>query len=111
MFIREIIVTEPAGKNVIAYREYITVPELEVAFARAAKLKVEAVTLPKGEFALPLPEELKGELENNFAAFSDFGYESWEDKDVTYPYDVGLPEMGWRWTWRWKECVLMLGYS
>lgn len=68
-FVRELIVTEPAGKNVVADREYITMPELVAAFTKATGLKAEYVASPKGEFALPLPNELKGELEDNFAAF------------------------------------------
>ncbi|KAH6714081.1 hypothetical protein BKA61DRAFT_689619 [Leptodontidium sp. MPI-SDFR-AT-0119] len=89
--VRELVVNEPAGKNIIAYREYLTVQELASAFTRATGLKAEPVTLPKGEFPVPLPDELKGELEDNFAAFNEFGYESWDDTDVIHPRDLKSP--------------------
>ncbi|OBT39605.1 hypothetical protein VE00_10748 [Pseudogymnoascus sp. WSF 3629] len=78
-FVKELVANELAGKNVIAYRGYLTVQELALSFTMATGLKAESVTLPKGKFNLPLPEELKGELEDNFAAFNEFGYESWDD--------------------------------
>ncbi|KAH7409753.1 hypothetical protein BKA64DRAFT_571296 [Cadophora sp. MPI-SDFR-AT-0126] len=90
-FVKELIVNEHAGKNVIGYREYITMQELASAFTRATGLKAEAVTLPKGVFPVPLPDDLKGELEDNFAAANEFGYESWDDPDVIHPRDLKSP--------------------
>lgn len=63
-------------------------PELAQAFTRATGMKAESVTLPKGEFLLPLPEELKLELGDNFAAFNEIGYEARDDPTIIHPRDV-----------------------
>ncbi|WQF90155.1 Putative NmrA-like domain, NAD(P)-binding domain superfamily [Colletotrichum destructivum] len=85
------LIDESAGKNVIGYREWLTVPELALSFTKATGMKAESVTLPKGEFHIPLPDELKLELEENFAAFNEFGYESRDDPTVVHPQDLESP--------------------
>ncbi|KIN00049.1 hypothetical protein OIDMADRAFT_166171 [Oidiodendron maius Zn] len=89
--VKELVINEPPGKNMIAYRGYLTVQELALSFTIATGLKAEAVTLPKGKFNLPLPDELKGELEDNFAALNEFGYESWDDPTINHPRDLKVP--------------------
>ncbi|CZR68868.1 uncharacterized protein PAC_18768 [Phialocephala subalpina] len=81
----------PVHRRRRGYREYLTVQELASAFTRATGLKAEAVILPKGEFPVPLPDELKGGLEDNFAAFNEFGNESWDDTDIIHPRDLKSP--------------------
>lgn len=87
-FVRELIVTEAAGKNLIAYRAWLTVKELAESFSRATGLKAEAVTLPKGHFPPEMPEELRLELEDNFACINEFGYEARNDPTVIHPQQV-----------------------
>ncbi|RYO84003.1 hypothetical protein DL766_001869 [Monosporascus sp. MC13-8B] len=82
------LVNEPAGKNIIGYREWLTVQELALAFTRATGLKAESVTLPKGTYHLPLPDELMLELEDNFAYFNEFGYEARDDPTIIHPRDL-----------------------
>jgi hypothetical protein len=82
------LIEEPAGKKLIGYREWLTVQELALAFTMATGLKAESVTLPKGKFPLPLPDELKLELEDNFASFNEFGYEARDDPTIIHPRDV-----------------------
>ncbi|KAH8663884.1 hypothetical protein BGZ61DRAFT_484937 [Ilyonectria robusta] len=85
------LIDEPAGKSIIGYREWLTIQELALAFTRATGLKAESVTLPKGEFPLPLPDELKLELEDNFAYFNEFGYEARDDPAIIHPRDLKSP--------------------
>lgn len=82
------LVDEPAGKNIIGYREWLTVQELALSFTKATGLKAESITLPQGEFNLPLPDELKLELADNFAYWNEFGYEARDDPTVIHPRDV-----------------------
>ncbi|KAL6416318.1 nmrA-like family domain-containing protein 1 [Ilyonectria robusta] len=82
------LIDEPAGKSIIGYREWLTVQELALSFTRATGLKAESITLPKGEFPLPLPDELKLELQDNFAYFNEFGYEARDDPAIIHPRDV-----------------------
>ncbi|KAH7247637.1 uncharacterized protein BKA55DRAFT_540871 [Fusarium redolens] len=87
----KVLVNEPAGKNVIGYRGWLTMPELAEAFTRATGMKSESITLPKGEFPLPLPDELKLELEENFAACNEIGYEARNDPTIIHPRDLESP--------------------
>ncbi|RYP47353.1 hypothetical protein DL768_006574 [Monosporascus sp. mg162] len=85
------LVNEPAGKNIIGYREWLTMQELTLAFTRATGLKAESVTLPKGTFHLPLPDELKLEFEDNFAYLNEFGYEARDDPTIIHLRDLKSP--------------------
>ncbi|KAL0933924.1 uncharacterized protein CTRU02_210723 [Colletotrichum truncatum] len=85
------LVNEPAGKNIIGYRGWLTMPELAQSFSKATGIKAESVTLPKGDFPPTLPEELKLELGDNFAAFNEIGYEARNDPTVIHPRDLKSP--------------------
>lgn len=82
------LVNGPAGENIIGYRGWLTMQELALSFTKATGLRAESVTLPPGEFPLPLPDELKLELADNFAYWNEFGYEARNDPTVTHPRDV-----------------------
>ncbi|SPJ80074.1 related to nitrogen metabolic regulation protein nmr [Fusarium torulosum] len=85
------LVNEPAGKNIIAYRGWLTMPELAQTVTKATGLKAESITLPKGTFPPDLPEELKLELGDNFAACNEIGYEARNDPTVIHPRDLKSP--------------------
>ncbi|KAM5354851.1 hypothetical protein ACJ41O_001497 [Fusarium nematophilum] len=84
------LVRESAGKSLIGYREWITIREFLVVFTKTTGLKAEVVTLPKGQFHLPHPEELKAELEDTFAYINEFGNDG-RDPAVIHPGDLKEP--------------------
>jgi hypothetical protein len=87
------LVQEPAGKNLIAYREWLTTNELVAIFTEATGMKAESVTLPRGFFPPSVPAELHAELEDNNAYWSEFGYEGRADPSVVHPRDVSGPDL------------------
>lgn len=82
------LVEEPAGKNVIGYREWLTLREFVAAFTKATGLPAEIVRLPHGQLRFEVPADLKQELVDNFAYFSEFGYEGRDDPTIIHPKDV-----------------------
>ncbi|KAF4976371.1 hypothetical protein FZEAL_6947 [Fusarium zealandicum] len=85
------LVQDSPGKNLIGYREWLTVRELTSAFTKATGLEAEPVRLPKGKFHQPLPPDLVLEMEDNFAFFNEFGYEGRDDPTVVHPRDLSSP--------------------
>ena len=79
---------EPAGKNLIGYREWLTHRELAAVFTQATGIAAEAIQLPKGKSKVEEPPELKLELDDNFAYWSEFGYEGRADPTIVHPRDV-----------------------
>lgn len=84
------LIQDSPGKNLISYREWLTVPELAAAFTKATGLKTSVVTLPKGTFPPGFPAELAQELEENTSYWNEFGYEGRDDPTVIHPRDVSL---------------------
>ncbi|KAH7190201.1 hypothetical protein DER44DRAFT_708365 [Fusarium oxysporum] len=84
----EALVKEPAGKRVIAYRQWLTMSELSEAFTKATGIKSEVVAMPLNEFHVPLPDDLKLELAENCGYWNEFGYEGREDPTVIHPKDL-----------------------
>ncbi|KAK7414936.1 hypothetical protein QQX98_006261 [Neonectria punicea] len=80
------LVEEPAGKNVIAYREWLTLRELIAIFTKATGRTAEAVTVPIG--GPRIPDELKQEIADNFAYINEFGYEGRDDPTVIHPREL-----------------------
>ncbi|RSL55871.1 hypothetical protein CEP54_009115 [Fusarium duplospermum] len=85
------LLQQPAGVNLIGYREWISLRELAAALTKVTGHKAEVVALPKGQFPPGIPEELKAELEDNFAYFNEFGYEGRDDPSLTHPRDLKFP--------------------
>jgi hypothetical protein len=85
------LVQESAGKNLIAYREWLTPRELASAFTKATGMNAEVVTLPKGSFPPSVTPSLKISIEDNMAYWNEFGYEGREDPTVVHPRDVSQP--------------------
>ncbi|PLB47401.1 putative hscarg dehydrogenase [Aspergillus steynii IBT 23096] len=78
----------PPGKNLIAYREWMTLNELSAIWGRVLGVSAEVVTLPEGESIPGVPDELKDELLDNWAYFNEFGYEGRGDPTVIHPRQV-----------------------
>lgn len=82
------LVLESAGKNVIGYREWISIREITEAFTQATGKKSEFVLLPKGQSRIPVPSELAIEMEDNWAYCNEFGYEGRDDPTILHPSGV-----------------------
>jgi hypothetical protein len=82
------LLQEPAGENVLGFRELLTIREFVSIFSEATGLAAEAVHLPKGQFKMELSPELELEFSENWGFFRDFGYEGREDPTVIHPKDV-----------------------
>lgn len=87
------LVQEPAGKNLIAYREWLTIREIASIFTKATGVNAEVVTLPRGAFPPTMPADLKVTFEENMAYWNEFGYEGRDDPTVIHPRDVSLPHL------------------
>ncbi|KFA71554.1 hypothetical protein S40288_06827 [Stachybotrys chartarum IBT 40288] len=81
------LLEEPAGKNLIGYRAWLSPKELADAFTKATGMKSEAIMLPKGQSHLPLPPELAEELDDNWSYWNEFGYYG-GDPTVIHPESV-----------------------
>ena len=82
------LVLESAGKNVIGYREWISIREITEAFTLATGKKSEYVLLPKAQSRIPVPPELAIEMEDNWAYCNEFGYEGRDDPTILHPSGV-----------------------
>ncbi|KAH6603813.1 hypothetical protein Trco_007259 [Trichoderma cornu-damae] len=89
--ITKALVEEAAGKNIVGYREWLTLRELVAIFTEATGLAAEAVQLPKGQSAFELPSELKLGLDDTYAYFNEYGYEGRDDPTIIHPKDLASP--------------------
>ncbi|KAA8645245.1 hypothetical protein EYZ11_007730 [Aspergillus tanneri] len=85
------LVQEAPGKNVIAYREWMSLRELSKAFTQATGIEAEYIMLKKGQLNLPLPPELDRQLDDNWAYWNEFGYEGRDDPTIIHPKDLDSP--------------------
>ncbi|KAF4458814.1 hypothetical protein FALBO_14447 [Fusarium albosuccineum] len=98
------LVQEPAGKNLIAYRGWVTQEELAAIFAKVTGLKTKVVTLPLGEYHVPLSDDWKTVLKETSAYASEFGYEGRDDPSLVHPKDLkSLPALGTLEDWIKKQ--------
>lgn len=82
--VRALIDTTP-GKNLIAYREWMTLEEMVRVFAEVTGLHAQYVTLLASQPDIPLPEGLEEEIDDNWACFNEIGYEAKNDPSVIHP--------------------------
>jgi hypothetical protein len=82
------LVSCPPGKNLIAYREWITLSEFVQTWSRVLGVPAELVTLPEGQSIEGVPEELKQEFLENWGYWNEFGYEGRDDPTVVHPKQV-----------------------
>ncbi|KAL1585775.1 hypothetical protein WHR41_04969 [Cladosporium halotolerans] len=89
------LLEDSPGKNLIAYRQWMSLEEMVEIFAKVTGLSAQYVTLPAGEPDLPLPEGLKAELDDNWAYFNECGYEARDDPTVIHPNQLEeCPKLG-----------------
>ena len=87
----EALVKDGPGKNLIAYREWLTVQQLVETFAKATGIPAKLTVLRPEELGLDSsPEELKEEIRQNMAYFNEYGYKGREDVSVVHRSQVGL---------------------
>lgn len=82
------LVDEPAGKNVIGYRAWLTSSELVQTFTNATGLKAEYNPLSREQALQYIPDDMKPTLGDNYDYWNDNGYEGREDPTVVHPRDV-----------------------
>lgn len=82
------LIDSAPGKHLIAYREWMTLPELVAAFTAATGLPAEYVALPVGEPKGLLPSDLQQVVDDMWGYFNEFGYEAREDSNVIHPIQV-----------------------
>lgn len=91
------LLQEPAGRNLIGYREWLTTREVTSIFTKVTGLKAEPILRPKEHFELVIPKDLQVEIKDNFDYFNEFGYEGRDDPTVIHPRDV---------SWIWLNVVM-----
>ncbi|KAE8146464.1 hypothetical protein BDV25DRAFT_162370 [Aspergillus avenaceus] len=82
------LVACPPGKNLIAYREWMTPDEFARVWSRVLGLPAEFVTLPADQSIEGVPEDLKQEFLDNWAYFNEFGYEGRDDPSLVHPHQL-----------------------
>lgn len=82
------LIDSAPGQHLIAYREWMTLPEMVAAFTAATGLPAEYVALPIGEPRGLLPPALQEVVDDMWGYFNDFGYEARDDSNVIHPSEV-----------------------
>jgi hypothetical protein len=86
----EALVKDGPGKNLIAYREWLSMEEFVKLFTKSTGIPAKLTVLARGETNLGhLPAELRAEMSDTFAYFNEFGYEARDDPTVIHPSQVG----------------------
>lgn len=78
----------PPGKNLIAYRAWMTMAEYVESISRVKGVKAITKSLAPDAPMDMIPEELREELIENMLYFHEFGYEGRNDPSVVHPKDV-----------------------
>ncbi|KAH7193701.1 uncharacterized protein B0J16DRAFT_395606 [Fusarium flagelliforme] len=86
-FVKALITQERVGRNLIAYRGWLSHNEIAAAFTKATG--IEATTGKfDGTFPPDTSDELIGEMADCFGYFDEFGYEGRDDPTVVHPRDL-----------------------
>ncbi|KAF4343316.1 nitrogen metabolic regulation nmr [Fusarium beomiforme] len=85
--VKALILDEPAGLNLIGYREWLSSNDIAAAFTEATGIPAKAI---KNDGAVPpgISDELLGEMIDCFGYFNEFGYEGRDDPTVVHPRDL-----------------------
>ncbi|KIX96202.1 uncharacterized protein Z520_07980 [Fonsecaea multimorphosa CBS 102226] len=92
-FTRALVSTAEAGKNLIAYRAWMSMDEyiaiLSQTLGVRTRTKVVAPDDPTSVYST-LPQDLLLEMTDNASYFAEFGYEGRNDPSVVHPKDLGV---------------------
>ncbi|KAG8356453.1 hypothetical protein FVEN_g5814 [Fusarium venenatum] len=92
--VKALIIQEPAGHNLIGYREWLTSKEIAESFTKATGIESAAVK-SDGTFPPGFSEEFVGEMKDCFGYFNEFGYEGRDDPTIVHPRDLkSAPKLG-----------------
>ncbi|EXJ54606.1 hypothetical protein A1O7_09947 [Cladophialophora yegresii CBS 114405] len=86
-FTRALVEAAP-GKNLIAYRAWMTMDEYLQIVCAVKGVKAVNQNVPLDASSGSLPEELVAELADNAGYFEEFGYEGRDDPTLVHPRDV-----------------------
>ena len=90
-FTKALVSVEP-GKNLIAYRSWMSLDEYLEIIGRVKGVKMKNVLPPPdAEVDTGMPAELAEEMSDNAKYFEEFGYEARDDPSVLHPKDVSVP--------------------
>ncbi|OQU98278.1 hypothetical protein CLAIMM_04087 [Cladophialophora immunda] len=92
-FTRALVATPEAGKNLIAYRAWMSMDEYIAILSQTLGVKTKTRVLsPEGASSVlsTLPEDLLEELVENANYFAEFGYEGRDDPSLVHPKDLGI---------------------
>jgi len=82
------LLDSPPGKNLIAYRAWLSLDEFLEVWSRALNLKAKTARLPYDLSLDSIPPEIDDEMAQMAAWCEDFGYEARDDPSVIHPKDV-----------------------
>jgi hypothetical protein len=88
-FTRALLEVAP-GKNLIAYRAWMTMGEYLEIIGQVKGVKVISKQMPPDASWEALPEELVDEVTDNAKYIEEFGYEGRDDPTLVHPKDVSL---------------------
>ena len=83
--ISEALVSHSPGKNIVGYRELMSFPDFVKLWGTTLNVPTR---IEYGEIGLP--DEMKAEITDVFAAAEELGYWVYADKGVIHPKDLGL---------------------
>ena len=88
-FVRALVISVPAGKNLIAYRAHISFDEFMRLWSKhtGETGRFRQISYDEMEPGTPIGKEGA----DNFAYLAEFGYEGRDDPTLVYPKDVSLP--------------------
>ncbi|KAF5559253.1 nitrogen metabolic regulation nmr [Fusarium phyllophilum] len=86
-FVRALI-QNPPGISVVGYRAWITPREFVRTFSNVTGYKTELLHIPPGELSFDCKEELRAELQDNFAFANEFELHGGNDSPAVHPNEA-----------------------
>jgi hypothetical protein len=88
-FTKALVQAEP-GKNLIAYRAYMSMDEYVDIISKVTGVKVKNQEVPVEVAMAGMPQDLAQEVSDNMNYVLEFGYEGRDDPSVVHPNQVSL---------------------
>ncbi|KAL9567013.1 hypothetical protein ACKAV7_008782 [Fusarium commune] len=89
-FVRALI-QNPPGKSVVGYRAWITPREFVRIFSKVTGYNTDLLHIPPGEFSFDCKEELRAELQDNFAFANEIGLHGGDNSPAVHPNELNPP--------------------